>query len=67
MGSTSFICDFLARDLLYPLSVKYRGGKDQDPVTMLENVNLLFVSIRISVKTTFIATKIAIIKDINFI
>ena len=35
-GSTSFICDLLAKDLLYPLSVKYRAGKDQDPVKMLK-------------------------------
>ena len=33
----SLICDLLANDLLYPLSVKYRGGKDQDLVKMLEN------------------------------
>ena len=34
-GGTSFICYLLAKDLLYPLSVKYRTGKDQDPVKML--------------------------------
>ena len=40
-GSASIICDLLAKDLLYPLSVKYRGGKDQDPVKMLENSMLV--------------------------
>ena len=37
VGSASFICDLLAKDLLYPLSVKYRAGKEQDTVEMLEN------------------------------
>ena len=41
MGSTSLISDLLAKDLLYPLSVKYRAGKDQDPVKMLENSMLI--------------------------
>ena len=36
MGSTSLICDLFAKDLLYPLSVKYRAGKNQDPVKMLK-------------------------------
>ena len=36
VGSTSLICDLLAKDLLYPLSVKYRTGKDQDPLKMLK-------------------------------
>ena len=36
MGSTSLLCDLLTKDLLYPLSVKYRAGKDQDPVKMLK-------------------------------
>ena len=40
-GSTSLICDLLAKDLLYPLSVEYRGGKEQDPVKMLENSMLI--------------------------
>ena len=31
VGSTSVICDLLAEDLLYPLLVKYRVGKGQDP------------------------------------
>ena len=35
MGGTSLICYLLSKDLLYPLSVKYRAGKDQDPVKML--------------------------------
>ena len=35
-GSTSLICDLLAK-----VSVKYRGGKDQDPVKMLENSMLI--------------------------
>ena len=35
-GSTSLIYDMLAKDLLYPPSVKYRVGKDQDPVKMLK-------------------------------
>ena len=68
MGSNTFICDLLAWDLLYPPSVKYRAGKDQDPVKMLKfNVNLLFVFVRISVKKTFIATKIVFIKNLNII
>ena len=41
VGSTSLICDLLAKDLLYPLSVKNRAGKDQDPVKMLENSMLI--------------------------
>ena len=41
MGSTSLICDLLAKDLLYPLSVKYRGGKEQDHIKMLENSMLI--------------------------
>ena len=36
MGSTSLICDLLAKDLLHTLSVKYRAGKDQVPVKMLK-------------------------------
>ena len=36
VGSTSLLCDLLTKDLLYPLSVKYRAGKDQDPVKMLK-------------------------------
>ena len=34
--STSQICDLLAKDLLYTLSVKHRAGKDKDPVKMLK-------------------------------
>ena len=41
VGSTSLICDLLAKDLLYPQKVKYRGGKDQDLVKMLENSMLM--------------------------
>ena len=33
VGSTSLLCDLLTKDLLY---VKYRAGKDQDPVKMLK-------------------------------
>ena len=37
---TSLICDLLAKNLLHPLSAKYRAEKDQDPVKMLKfNVN----------------------------
>ena len=32
VGSAFLVCDLLTKDLLYPLSVKYRAGKDQDPV-----------------------------------
>ena len=53
-GSTSLICDLLAKDLLYPLLVKYRGGKD--PARKF-NVNLLFVFIRISVKQPLLRLK----------
>ena len=46
VGPTSLICDLLAKDLLYPLSVKYRwggggGGEDKDPVKMLQNLMLI--------------------------
>ena len=40
-GAASLICDLLAKDLLYPLLVKYRGEKDQDPVKLLENSMLI--------------------------
>ena len=45
VGPASLICDLLAKDLLYPLSVKYRVGKNQDPVKNVRkfNVNLHFV------------------------
>ena len=57
MGSTSLVCYLLAKDLLYPLSVKYRAGKDQDPVKMLKIQCLLFVFIRISVKQPLLCHK----------
>ena len=59
VGSISLICDLLAEDLLYPLSVKYRGGKGQDPGKNARkfNVNLLFVFIRISVKQPLLSLK----------
>ena len=59
MGSTSLRCDLLAKDLLYPLLVKYRLGKDQNPVKNARkfNINLLFVFIRISVKQPLLHLK----------
>ena len=36
-GATCLICELLAKDLLYHLSVKYRAVKDQDPVKMQKN------------------------------
>ena len=39
--SASLFCDLLAKDLLYPLSVEYRGEKDQDSVKMLEDSMLI--------------------------
>ena len=58
VGSTSLICDLLAKGLLHPLSVKYGAGKDKDPVKLLKfNVNLLSVFIRISVKQPLLRLK----------
>ena len=68
MGSTSLICDLLAKDLLYTLSVKYRAGKDQDPVKMLDNSILIcsFFYWNFS-ETIFIAPKIVFINNLSFI
>ena len=67
MGSTSLIFDLLAKDLLYPLSVKYRAGKDQDPVKMLKIQCLLVVFIRISVKQPLLYQNSLYKKNFNFI
>ena len=65
VGSTSLICDFWAKDLLYPLSVKYKeeggGGGGGRPGSYKNarkfNVNLLFVSMRISGKQPLLRLK----------
>ena len=41
MKSAFFNSDLLAKELLQPLLVKYRVGKDQNPVKMLENTLLI--------------------------
>ena len=58
VGPTSIICDLLAKDLLYPLSVKCRAGKDQDPVKILKiQCYLALCFIRISVKQPLLRLK----------
>ena len=59
VGSTSLICDLLAKDLLYALSVKYRGGKRPGFCKNARkfNVNLLFVFNRISLKQPLLPLK----------
>ena len=63
MESTSLIWDLLAKDLLYPLSVKYRAGKVQDPAKMLKiQCYFALCFYKNFSETTFIAPKIVFIK-----
>ena len=65
-GSTSLICDLMAKDLLYPLSIIDGAGRVQESVEMLENLILicsLFLQEDFS-RTTFIVPKIVYIKKL---